>query len=153
MIEDFLIVFAFEEEGAVDVEEAVEAAVGEGDVPLGAVPGMIRLPPVSARRPGAESGGDFAADVFGPEIGGAVGGEFDPCGERRAETAERQAERWMQCGGGGGGNHEGGSGEREGVGPVGVDGFGRADAVRADDGHGAGECFGEAVGIAKAGFE
>src|SRR5262245_53017166 len=74
----FLIVFSLEKIPIVDLQEPVNAAFGESDVPLGARPGTVGLPPVSTGRPRFAENGDFATDVLGPKVTGTMAGELDP---------------------------------------------------------------------------
>ena len=64
------VVFPLDEVGFAVAQEAVEAAGGEGDVPLGAGPRAIGLPPIAAAAPRAAHVGDRAVETLGPDVGG-----------------------------------------------------------------------------------
>ena len=79
--------------------EAVKDAVGEGNVPFVARPG-VGGPPVAGGAPGAGTVQYFAADGFGGNEAGMAFGQGDARGTRGTEQAQGQA--WLTRGRGGG---------------------------------------------------
>ena len=138
-----LIVFSFYIKRLIDLYKAVEAALGEGDVPFEAGPGAVSLPPVAAAAPGAANRGNDAFEAIRMDVAGFLfgGGKLKGGAQRRTKPAQRQTDRRMQRRLGGRRDDGGGSDKLEGVRPVGVIALRRADAVRVYQSCDAGQRF------------